>query len=98
MDTDPNRGVTYGVMPIWVLQGPDERIQQIHAPSLTYNKDFKFTPTYRFYWYPREDASAVARASAGKYETEGMGEYQDQSIGGTDYDLMLRAQWNVDAG
>src|SRR5258708_6791908 len=31
IDTDPNRGITYGVMPIWVING-DGRIKQIHAP------------------------------------------------------------------
>src|SRR5438552_2162942 len=38
IDTDPNRGVTVGVMPIWVFHGnKSERIQTIYAPSLTYN-------------------------------------------------------------
>src|SRR5947209_6335514 len=40
IDTDPNRGVTYGVMPIWVLKGKDGNIRTIHAPSLTYNDIF----------------------------------------------------------
>ncbi len=99
IDTDPNRGTTFGVMPIWVLQGEkDERIEQIHAPSLTYNQDFRFTPTYRYYWYPQEDASVVARASYSKYEREAMGQWEDRTVLGTPYDVMLRVQYNVDAG
>lgn len=99
MDTDPNRGVTIGVMPIWVLQGEtDDRIQQIHAPSLTYNKNFQVIPTYRFYYYPQEDATFIARASYSKFEREAMGEYEDGSILGTDFDIYARLQYNVDAG
>lgn len=99
MDTDPNRGITGGIMPIWVIQGEkDDRIREIHAPSLTYNRNFKFVPTYRYYYYPQEDAALVARASASKYESEAMGQYEDNGIAGTEYDVMLRAQYNQDAG
>lgn len=99
MDTDPNRGITVGVMPIWVLQGAkDDRIEQIHAPSVTINKNFKIVPTYRYYYYPQEDAALIARASAGKYENEVLGQYEDGSVLGTDYDVFARVQNNVDAG
>jgi hypothetical protein len=99
IDTDPNRGITYGIMPIVVLQGKtDDRIEQIHAPSLTYNKDFKLTPTYRYYYYPHEDASFLARFSRGRYEHEGMLQYEDHSFRGTHYDVLFRGQKNRDAG
>lgn len=99
VDSDPNRGVTYGVMPIIVLQGKnDERIEQIHAPSLTYNKIFKLSPTYRYYYYPQEDASFMARASRAKYEHETMLQYEDHSFWGTNYDVFGRAQEAADSG
>jgi hypothetical protein len=99
MDTDPNRGITIGFMPIWVLQGEhDDRIEQIHAPSLTYNKNFQIIPTYRYYFYPQEDATFIARASYSKFEREALGQYEDGSVLGTDYDIFIRLQYNVDAG
>jgi hypothetical protein len=99
MDTDPNRGITLGVMPIWVLQGEkDDRIRQIHAPSLTYNKNFSLTPTYRYYYYPQDDAALIARGSIGKYENELFGQYEDGSLRGCELDIFLRVQHNVDAG
>ena len=99
MDTDPNRGVTVGFMPIWVLkEDGDDRIKQIHAPSITYNKNFKVTPTYRYYYYPHDDATLIARGSVGKYERELMTEYDDGSFMGTQYDVHARAQYNIDAG
>ena len=99
IDTDPNRGITYGIMPIVVLQGKnDERIEQIHAPSLTYNKDFHLSPTYRYYWYPRDDAAFAARLSRAKFEHEAMAEYADHSFAGTQLDVLGRFQKNRDAG
>lgn len=99
VDTDPNRGVTYGVMPIIVLQGKrDDRIEQIHAPSVTYNKEFRVSPTYRYYYYPKEDAAFMARVSRAKYEHEEMFQYEDHGIAGTPYDVFARVQENADAG
>ena len=99
MDTDPNRGITVGAMPIWVIQGEtDDRIRAIHAPSVTYNKNFVVTPTYRYYYYPHDDAAVVARGSIGKYENELMGQYEDGSFRGSDLDVFLRVQHDVNAG
>ncbi len=97
IDTDPNRGITIGIMPIWVLQAADDGIRHIHAPSLTYNKDFSVTPTYRYYFYPHEDAALIARGSVGKYENELLGQYEDGSFFDSALDIFLRVQHNVDA-
>jgi hypothetical protein len=99
IDTDPNRGITYGIMPIVVLQGKNaDRIEQIHAPSITYNKDFHLSPTYRYYYYPEEDAAFVGRVSRAKFEHEAMAEYADHSFAGTQLDVLGRVWKNRDAG
>ena len=99
IDTDPNRGLTYGIMPILVLQGKnDDRIEQIHAPSLNYNKDFGFSPTYRYYYYPQDDATFVGRLSKARYEHEAMAEYTDRSFLDSPFDVTGRFQKNRDAG
>ena len=99
VDTDPNRGVTYGVMPIWVIREDNgDRIEQIHAPSLTYNPDFGLTPTYRYYYYPQTDAALVLRGAVAKFEHEVLAQYDDKTFKDTSLDLSLRAQWNRDAG
>jgi hypothetical protein len=99
IDTDPNRGITGGFMPIWVLKERDgERIEQIHAPSITYNKNFGAIPTYRYYWYPESDSTLVLRGAVGKYEHEVLGEYQDASVFDTAVDLAVRTQYNTDSG
>jgi hypothetical protein len=98
VDTDPNRGVTYGVMPIWVIQeSSGDRIEQIHAPSLTYNSDFGPTPTYRYFYYPKDDASLAVRTAVAKFEHEVMGQYDDKTFKDTEISVSLLAQWNRDA-
>jgi hypothetical protein len=99
VDTDPNRGTTFGVLPILVIEDPNtNRITQIHAPSVTYNQYFGVEPTYRYFYYPTAESSLIARGSLGKYENEGMSEYSDRHVLGTPYDVFLRFQYNADAG
>jgi len=99
VDTDPNRGTTVGVLPILVIQDPNEdRITQIHAPSLTYNQHFGVEPTYRYYYYPTPQSSLVMRGTLSKYEDEAMTEYSARRAFDTPYDLFLRFQYNADAG
>ncbi len=98
IDTDPNRGTTYGIMPIWVVQGEHEdRITQIHAPSFTYNKDFGFVPTYRYYYYPATDSTFVGRGSFSQHsEREALLHFKDRTLLGSKVDFSLRTQYNVD--
>jgi hypothetical protein len=98
IDTDPNRGTTMGVLPIWVIpaEGSD-RIQTIHAPSLTYNKDFKFIPTYRYYYYPKDGEQLLVRGSVSVLaEREALVFYSNREFLDTDVDFSLRGQYNVD--
>ncbi|HAH06646.1 MAG TPA: hypothetical protein DCM05_09000 [Elusimicrobia bacterium] len=98
VDTDPNRGVTYGVMPIWVVKEPkSDRIKHIHAPSLTYNDIFKVVPTYRYYLYPTEFSVLTARASASmKEDKEALVEFEDMDFLGKRIAAACKFQFNVD--
>lgn len=99
VDTDPNRGVTTGVMPIWVIKQKTggDRIEQIYAPSLTYNSNFSVTPTFRYYYYPASDETLNLRGSFAKYEREAMLEYADQTFMDRDMDFSMRIQYSIDA-
>jgi len=99
IDTNPNRGVTGGLMPVFVLHEKDgDRIKQIHAPSATYNRHFGPDVTYRYYAYPQEDASLVLRGDLSKYEHEVLAQYEDASFWDTDFDFSLLGHYNVDGG
>ncbi len=96
--TDPNSGVTYGVMPIWVLQSPKtQQIEYIHAPSVTYNEYFGWSATYRLYYYPTADSNLVLRGAWDKDDHEAYASYQDQKFLHKNIALDLLFQDNVDA-
>lgn len=98
IDTNPNRGITYGVMPIWVFKEPGgERITQIHAPSATYNRFFGWTGTYRYYYYPKPDSSLVLRASASQVvNREAYAKFEDFSFLRGNCFLSLKGVYDVD--
>ncbi len=54
--SDPNSGVTVGVLPVFLFVDKEEVVKHILAPSLTYNKIFKANATMRYYWYPKPGA------------------------------------------
>jgi hypothetical protein len=54
--SDPNSGVTVGILPVFLFVDTKEQIEHILAPSLTYNRLFKLNSTLRYYWYPRPEA------------------------------------------
>ncbi len=95
---DPNRGITVGVLPIWVIPNKvTGRIEQIHAPSFTYNKTFSFIPSYRYYYYPSPVESLVVRGSASVLaEHEALLMYQNRRLFDTLYDFYFRGEYSVD--
>lgn len=100
IDTDPNRGVTVGVMPIWVLKerGGGDRIRSIHAPSLTYNGIVGVTPTYRYYLYPDDKSDYEFRTSWSSIEEkELVGEFEDSDFLNKNILVHGKLQYNVDA-
>ncbi len=98
VDTDPNRGVTMGMMPIWVIQHrSEERIEHIFAPSLTYNHIFQGNPTLRYYYYRTPQSQIVLRGSmAFLNDRELFGEYVDSDFLGRGMVAELQGQYNVD--
>ena len=52
IDTDPNAGETYGVLPVLLFRDGEDRVRTIVAPSLTYNDFRGATGTFRYYTYP----------------------------------------------
>jgi hypothetical protein len=62
--TLPNEGITFGVMPIFLVVETDtQRTLSIWAPSLTWNTVIGLTGTGRLFHYPSADSVLTARAS-----------------------------------
>lgn len=98
IDTDPNRGTTYGLMPIWVFQGKnDDRIRHIHAPSITYNPTFEWVPTYRYYFYPTDKAFVNLQGSLPSTANPDLtGEAEDLDFLGRGIAVNARVEYDVD--
>src|SRR3989344_9612555 len=65
--SDPNSGLTVGILPVFLFVDKMEVIRHILAPSLTYNHTFGINSTMRHYWYPHKNAQMFIIAS---YATE----------------------------
>lgn len=61
--SDPNSGVTVGVLPVFLFVDEKENIRHILAPSLTHNRTFSVNGTMRYYWYPKKTAQLFTLAS-----------------------------------
>ncbi|MBI4056997.1 MAG: BamA/TamA family outer membrane protein [Elusimicrobia bacterium] len=97
IDTDPNRGPTMGFMPVWVVQNKKEdRIIHIHAPSITYNRIFRWNTTYRYYYYPTRDSELDFRASSAfRTNREIMADYKGP-VAATELDVHVRLNYDRD--
>jgi hypothetical protein len=49
--TVPNEGSTWGVLPVFLFMGDEQRIKAILAPSLSWNQFAGFTATFRYFRY-----------------------------------------------
>jgi outer membrane protein assembly factor BamA len=52
IDTDPNAGATYGVLPVLLFRDDEDQVRRIIAPSVTYNEFRGITGTFRYFDYP----------------------------------------------
>jgi outer membrane protein assembly factor BamA len=52
IDTDPNAGATYGVLPVLLFRDDEDQVRRIVAPSITYNEFRGITGTFRYFDYP----------------------------------------------
>lgn len=99
IDTDPNRGVTAGVMPTWVVREKGgSAVRHIHAPSVTYNDIFRLTGTYRYFHYPRPDTNLLVRLSgSGHLNREAVAEYRTHSFLDRELRLYGRFDYSIDS-
>src|SRR5208337_4294394 len=53
--TDPNGGVTYGVLPVWLFTDGNKEINSIFAPDINSNSTLGPGGTFRYLGYPSAD-------------------------------------------
>jgi len=62
--TDPNGGVTYGVLPVWLFTDDKSEITSILAPDINSNSTLGPGGNFRYLAYPSSDTNWYAEAGA----------------------------------
>ena len=62
--TDPNGGVTYGVLPVWLFTDDKNEITNIFAPDINANSTLGPGGNFRYLAYPSSDTNWYAVAGA----------------------------------
>ncbi len=62
--TDPNGGVTYGVLPVWLFTDDKNEISSILAPDINSNSTLGPGGNFRYLAYPSSDTNWYAEAGA----------------------------------
>jgi hypothetical protein len=62
--TDPNGGVTYGVLPVWLFTDDKNEISSILAPDINANSTLGPGGNFRYLAYPSSDTNWYAEAGA----------------------------------
>src|SRR6202044_323487 len=62
--TDPNGGVTYGVLPVWLFTDEKSEISSILAPDINSNSTLGPGGNFRYLAYPSSDTNWYAEAGA----------------------------------
>ncbi len=62
--TDPNGGVTYGVLPVWLFTDNKNEISSILAPDINANSTLGPGGNFRYLAYPSSDTNWYAEAGA----------------------------------
>lgn len=63
INTDPNEGETFGILPVWMMKNVRGEVRRIYAPSLNYNEEAGVTGTFRLFDYPADEAEMKLIAS-----------------------------------
>lgn len=98
VDSDPNTGVTFGAMPIWVVYDSSRTIRQIHSLALSYNQNFGASTQYQYFLFPRPDTNFLLRLGASeRFDREIVTEYSSDSFLGRRQSFDGRFEYSRDS-
>jgi outer membrane translocation and assembly module TamA len=97
--TNPNAGMTYGVLPVWLVPNSRHEIVQIFAPMFTYNHTYGASFSGTYYYYPSGDEKLRALLEKSQRSNQrAAAEYDNRSLFGGRATLLLRANFEADGG
>ncbi|MBI2193917.1 MAG: BamA/TamA family outer membrane protein [Planctomycetes bacterium] len=96
-DIDPDEGLTYGVLPVWIIKNEEGVAQRLYAPSLNYNDLAGLTGTFRLFDYPAKEAERKIISSVSQHNNRRfLFDYVDRELLGSMFLLGGRAEYSRD--
>ena len=97
INTDPNEGETFGILPVWMMKNVKGEVRRIYAPSLNYNKEAGVTGTFRLFDYPADEAEMELIASMSQENNmRFVFDYVDRGYAGSRYLIGGRIEYSQD--
>ena len=95
IDTDPNEGETFGLLPIWMFKNEAGEVQRMIAPSLNFNELAGVTGTFRLFDYPATESEMTVIASISENTNLGfLFNYIDRQYHGSRYLIGGRVEYS----
>lgn len=96
---NPNAGITYGVLPVWLSRTPRLDISTIFAPMFTYNRTYGAAVSGNFYHYPSAEARLRVILDKSERSNYRAGtEYYDRELLGGRATMLFEANYEADGG
>ena len=97
--TNPNAGMTYGVLPVWLVHNSRHEIAQIFAPMFTYNHTYGASFSGSYYYYPSGDEKlrAVLEKSE-KSNQRAAVQYDNRALFDGRATLLINTNFEADGG
>ena len=96
---NPNSGMTYGVLPVWLTHNSRHEIVQIFAPMLTYNSTYGAAFSGSYYYYPSGDEETrVILERSEKTNYRAAVKYDNRALFGGRATLLIDTNYEADGG
>ncbi|MDD5304109.1 MAG: BamA/TamA family outer membrane protein [Elusimicrobia bacterium] len=96
---NPNSGITYGVLPVWLARNSRREISRIFAPMFTYNRTYGAAVSLNYHYYPSGEAKLrVILDRAEKCNSRAAVQYYDRALFDGRATLLIDTNYEADGG
>ncbi len=96
--TNPNSGMTYGVLPVWLVHSHED-ISQIFAPMFTYNHIYGASFAGSYYYYPGGDEKLrIVLNKSQRSNYRAAVQYYNRELNDGRVSLLINTNYEADGG
>lgn len=97
--SNPNSGMTFGILPVWLVGNSKHEIKQIFAPMFTYNKTYGVAFAGTYYYYPSGLTKLRAILEKAQTSNQRAGvQFESHALAGGEQSLAFEANVETDGG